>query len=142
MANYYGQTRTNYFKVNDPEAFKAELEKMPVHIITQELKNEDGEVIDTLYGFLDDDSDGAGSVTEYWDEEKEETIDIDLEDLFKRHLADGWVAILVHSGNEKYRYISGDAVAYNSKGESVGVNLSDIYTLAEQIGEHITTAEY
>lgn len=142
MANYYGQSRTNYFAVKDAEAFKAELEKMPVHIITQELKNEDGEVIDTLYGFLDDDANGAGFVTEYWDEETGESVEIDLEDLFKRHLKDGWVAILMHSGNEKYRYISGDAVAYNSKGESIAVNLADIYTLAEQLGENITTAEY
>jgi hypothetical protein len=142
MANYYGQTRTNYFAVKDPEAFKAELAKMPVEVITQPLKNEDGEVIDTLYGFLDSDSDGSGSVTEYWDEDTDERVDIDLEDIFKRHLQDGWVAIFMHSGAEKYRYISGDAVAYNNKGESLAVNLADIYTLAEQLGENITTAEY
>jgi hypothetical protein len=142
VANYYGQSRTNYFKVNDPEAFKAELEKMPVEVITQPLKNEDGEVIDTLYGFLDADSNGAGYITEYWDEEANDSVEIDLEDLFKRHLADGWVAILLHSGSEKYRYISGDAVAYNNKGESVDLNLANIYGLAEALGENITTAEY
>lgn len=142
MANYYGQTRTNYFAVKDAEAFKAELAKMPVEIITQPLKNEDGEVIDTLYGFLDADSNGAGYVTEYWDEETGDSVEIDLEDLFKRHLADGCVAIVIHSGNEKYRYISGDAVAYNNKGETIAVNLADIYTLGEQLGEVITTAEY
>ncbi len=136
MANYYGQSRTNYFKVKDAEAFKQELAKFPVEVITKE---QDGE---TLYGFLDADSNGSGYITEYWDEELGDSVEIDLEDLFKRHLEDGSVAILIHSGAEKYRFISGDAVAYNNKGESIAVNLADIYTLAEQLGDKITYAEY
>ena len=137
MANYYGQTRTNYFAVKDPEAFQAELKLFPVEVITTE-----GDGGETLYGFLDSDVDGSGYITEYWDEEANQSVEIDLEDFFKRHLVEGWVAIVIHTGAEKHRYLTGDAVAYNSKGESICVNLSDIYTLAEQLGDKSTTAEY
>lgn len=136
MANYYGKSRTNYFKVKDVEAFTQEVKKFPVEVITKE---QDGE---TLYGFLDADSDGSGYITEYWDEEQGDGVAIDLEDFFKRHLEDGSVAILIHTGSEKHRFLSGDAVAYNNKGESIAVNLADIYTLAEQLGDKITYAEY
>ena len=136
MANYYGQTRTNYFAVKDPEAFKQEISKFPVELI-EEVK--DGV---TLYGFIDNDENGAGFITEYWNEETDDTVEINLEDFFMRHLEDDYVAIVIHSGAEKYRYISGDVVAYNNKGESVSVNLTDIYDLAEKLGSKMTYAEY
>ena len=136
MANYYGQTRTNYFAVKNAEAFKQEISKFPVKLI-EEIK--DGI---TLYGFIDNDENSAGYITEYWDEKTEKTVEIDLEDFFKRHLEDDYVAILIHSGSETYRYINGDAIAYNNKGKSISINLSDIYTLAEQLGNKVTYAEY
>jgi hypothetical protein len=137
MANYYGQTRSNYFAVKDAEAFNEELSKYPVNIITQE---KDGV---TLYGFLDNDIDGAGTIEYYYDKETEETTeDLDWVDFFSRHLADGAVAVIVHSGHEKYRYINGYTTAYNNKGEEIHLGLEDIYTLANQLGENITRAEH
>lgn len=136
MANYYGQTRTNYFAVKDPEAFKQELAKYPVEIITQE---KDGV---TLYGFLDNDPNGGGSIDEYWDEADGNSVEIDWVEVFKRHLADDWIAVIVSSGAEKYRYVSGFALAYNNTGEFVGLDLSDIYTLASHLGTKTTIAEY
>ena len=137
MANYYGKTRSNYFFVKDAEAFKQELSKYPVEIITQE---KDGK---TLYGFIDRDVDGAGTVEYYFDEETQDNSeDLDWSDFFKRHLADGWVAIITHTGAEKYRYLNGQATAYNNKGEEMFISLEDIYTLATQIGENITRAEH
>jgi hypothetical protein len=136
VANYYGKTRTNYFFVKDTEAFKAELSKYPVEIIEQE---KDGK---TLYGFMDKDVDGAGNVDYYYDEEtSDNSADLDWAGFFDRHLADGEVAVLVHSGSEKYRYICGYATAYNNKGEEIHLGLDDIYTLANQLGENITRAE-
>ena len=135
MANYYGQTRTNYFFVKDADAFLAETAKYPVEVITQV---KDGK---TLYGFMDADSNGGGDIDNYTNEEGE-YLEVDWVEFFKRHLADGWVAVIVSSGAEKYRYISGLAHAYNSKGEFVGLDLSDIYTLANHLGDNITTAEY
>jgi hypothetical protein len=137
MANFYGQTRSNYFAVKDAEAFKAELSKYPVNIIEQE---KDGV---TLYGFLDDDPDGSGQIDYYYDEEAgDNSEDISWGEFFKRHLQDDWVAIIVSSGHEKYRYISGYATAYNNKGEVVHLDLTDIITLSSHLGSKTTVAEY
>lgn len=129
MANYYGQTRTNYFLVKDAEAFKQEISKYPVEVITQQ---KDGF---TLHGFMDADLDGGGNIENYGE-------DADWGEFFARHLADEWVAIIMSSGAEKYRYINGYATAYNNKGEEMFISLEDIYTLATQIGEKITRAEW
>lgn len=141
MANYYGQGRTNYFAVKDAEAFKDEMANYPVEVITTE-----GENGVTLYGLLDSNSDGGGwdwsYVAELEDEDGEivETdLEIDWVEVFARHLVDGWVAILMETGAEKYRYLSGYALAVNSKGESREINLSrDIDKLAREIGETVT----
>ena len=135
MANYYGQTRSNYFEVKDVEAFTQELSKYPVEIITQE---QDGV---TLYGFMDRDVDGAGNVDYYYDEETgENSEDISWGEFFSRHLEDDWVAVIIHAGSEKYRYINGLATAYNNKGEGRAIGLDDIYHLATELGENTTTA--
>jgi len=144
MANYYGVGRTNYFAVKSAEDFTAEMANYPVEVITRE---QDGV---TLYGLLDADSDGGGwnwsYVAELEDEDGEpiETdLEIDWAEVFARHLADGWVAILMETGAEKYRYVSGYALAVNSKGESHEINLSrDIAKLALTLGENVTDASY
>jgi hypothetical protein len=136
MANFYGQARSNYFMVKNNEEFVAEMEKYPVKVITKET---DGV---TLYGVMDDDDDGGGDMFSVWDEDEDGADELDWSEVFTRHLADGWVAVIVSSGAEKYRYISGHAVAYNNKGEETHLDLSDIYTLAGQLGDKITMAEY
>ena len=134
MANYYGTTRTNYFAVKDAEAFLAEVANYPVSVITDTRGEQ------TLYGFLDDDPDGSGDVWTTYDGYDES--EIEWQDVFARHLADGWVAIFMTAGAEKYRYVSGSATAYNNKGESMHLDLTDIYTLANDLGDNITEASY
>lgn len=130
MANYYGQTRTNYFAVKDAEAFTRELEKYPVKIITEETPDR------TLYGFLDDDDNGGGEICYNYE-------DIVWSEFFARHLENDWVAIIMSAGSEKYRYISGYATAYNSAGNEIHLELNDIYKLAENhLGNNVTRAEY
>jgi hypothetical protein len=136
MANYYGQTRSNYFAVKDAEAFTAELENYPVKVITQE---KDGV---TLYGFLDNDDDGSGEIWSIYNDETEEFDEIDWADVFKRHLQDDWVAVIITNGYEKYRYFTGDATAYNNKGESRTINIDHIYELASDLGSNRTHASY
>jgi hypothetical protein len=141
MANYYGVARTNYFAVKSAEDFTAEMANYPVEIITTEDK--DGV---TLYGLMDQNSDGGGwdwSYVAELEDEDGEIIETDLEidwvEVFARHLADGWVAILMETGAEKYRYLSGYALAVNSKGESREINLSrDIDKLAHELGDTVT----
>ena len=137
MANFVGKTRTNYFAVKDVEAFKAELSKYPVEIITKE---QDGV---TLYGFIDRDDNGGGNVDFYYDEEAENNSDdIDWLEFFQRHLEDDWVATIVTVGWEKYRYLSGHAVSYNNKLEGFHLDLADIIPLASHLGGKTTVAEF
>lgn len=137
MANYYGQGRSNYFAVKNAEAFLEEMAKYPLEIITQER---DGE---TLYGFMDADSDGGGNIDQYFDADDGEPCDIDWETVFRTHLADGWVAVVMSIGSEKYRFLNGVANAYNNRGECLGIDLSDIYVLADHLGtKPITHACY
>ena len=136
MANYYGQTRSNYFAVKDAEAFTAELENYPVKVITKEA---DGV---TLYGFLDADDDGAGEIWSIYNDETDEFDEIDWGHIFKRHLQDDWVAVIISNGYEQYRYLTGDATAYNNKGESQTLHLEHIYELAKDLGSNRTFATH
>jgi hypothetical protein len=136
MANFYGQARSNYFAVKDAGAFLDEMTQYPVEVITQE---KDGV---TLYGFVDADADGGADVWAIWDEDKAETVEIDWAEVFKRHLQDDWVAVIVSVGWEKYRYFQGDTVAFNNKGESKTINLDHIYELASDLGSNRTYATY
>jgi hypothetical protein len=112
MANYYGQARTNYFRVKDVEAFVAEMSKLPVEVIT----HEDKEAGDTFYGFMDSNQDGGGLSWTYWDDDTEDEIEINWIDILQRHVAPGWSAILMEVGSEKYRYLNAYAIVVTESG--------------------------
>lgn len=136
MANYIASCRTNYFKVKDSEAFIEEMSKVPNIAVTEEAKG---------FIILGEDPDGAGWPSFGYDDETEEEYEIDLPDLVAEHLADGEVAIFMESGAEKLRYIIGQALAINNKGEYRVIGLDDIYTLAQDLTDRpkdITVAEY
>ena len=136
MANYYGQSRTNYFLVKDADAFKAEMANYEVTVIEQQMHGKTG------YGILDADSDGGGLQWSQFNEETEDYDDLAWEDIIGKHLKDGSVCVLMETGAEKYRYLTGWAVAFNNKGESRRVNLTDIYDLAKELGTDVVLAEY
>jgi hypothetical protein len=136
MANYYGQARSNYFAVKDEEAFREDIKNYPVELLTQEQNGQ------LLFGFLDGNQDGAGLETMLYDPETEEETEISYLELFRKHLADDWVAVIVEVGSEKYRYFQGFAEAYNNKGETRIISLDDIYDIAKYLGENVTTATY
>jgi hypothetical protein len=137
MANYYGQARTNYFQVKDLNAWRQELTGYPVELIEQKL--DDGTI---KVGFMDANEDGGGLDWQLYDEEGNE-IEIDWTDILARHLADNEVAIIMETGAEKYRYMSGWALAVNNKKETREISLAkDIYTLAQELGENVTGATY
>lgn len=136
MANYIGQGRSNYFRVKDADAFRAEFEQYGVEIIERAV---DGEI---LYGFIDTDGDGGGLSWSRYNEETEDFEDIDYLDAVSKHLAEGEVCIIIETGSEKYRYLNGVAYAVNSKGESKVVSLTDIYEQAKELGSNITQAQY
>jgi len=144
MANFYGTTRSNYFAIKDPEAFVAEMAKYPVEVIADPHRDEEGNEIGTLYGFMDSDDDGGGDIWTIYDDDNEEYTEVDWADVFNRHLQDDWVAVIQSVGAEKHRYLSGFAVLYNNKGETHSVNLDNIYLFADTFGygKHITKAQY
>lgn len=139
MANYYAAARSNYFKVKDPEEFKARMSDVP-GLVVWEGQNESRA---GMFAVAGDDPDTGSWPYFQWDEEAEEYLEIDLFDLVAEHLEEGQVAIFFESGHEKLRYVSGFAVAVNWCGDRVSVSLDDIYTLAEKsFGVSSTTAEY
>lgn len=118
MANYYGIGRSNYVRVTDEAAFCAAAERLNCEVLT----DSEGRV-----GIMDDNGDGGGF--SFWDSENDIEYDpvVELAPL----LAEGEVMVLMEAGHEKYRYTSGWAQAFDRSGESVTVNLSDIYDLAK-----------
>lgn len=136
MANYYSMGRTNHFAVKDPEAFQAEI--APIigdgDIVREERDGVDGFVL--LFG--------EGVPSEHYDYEDEdaEPIQLDWEDIISPHLVDGEVCIIQEIGNEKLRYLTGYATAFNNKGERESISLSAIYDQAKELGTRITWAEY
>ena len=136
MANYYGQSRTNYFLVKDEVAFKAEMEKYDVTVITSKIDDQ------TAYGIMDADGDGGGLAWSKYNDDTEDYDDISWEYIIGQHLQDGQVAILTETGAEKYRYLTGWAIAFNNKGETRRVDITDIFELAKELGTSVTPAEY
>lgn len=117
MANYGGFGRTNYFKVKDADAFEAAAAPYgTVH------RRDDGSVC-----VLADNESGDFSA---WDEDTDE--ESDLADILPGYLVDGAVAVLMSVGAEKLRYICGWARAVHSSGETVELQLSDIYREAQE----------
>lgn len=134
MANYVAKVRSNYFKVKDEKAWQKFCDRFD---FTNIIDTVDGE---RLHGFMDD-SFGNGLPTTIYDEKKDEYVEVDFAKELSEHLEDGWVAILVEIGSEKYRYLLGFAVAINSKGESRSVTLDEITERAKELGDHITEPE-
>jgi hypothetical protein len=75
--------------------------------------------------YSEPESDEAGHLDEYEE--------FDLERFLARHLVEGHVAVVMASGYEGMRYVSGSAWAVNSDGESRWISLEGIYALAEEL---------
>lgn len=132
MANYYGVARTNYFQVQDVEAFDRFCEKWGV----TKLVADDP----ALVGFMCDEHEHGFPCSYTGPDGEREDGDIasDLAPL----LADGHVAIGVETGHEKVRYVVGYAWAVNNRLETRRIDLNDIDTLARELGEHVTAPCY
>jgi hypothetical protein len=170
MADWYGSGRSNYFKVTDEEKFKELCQLWGIEAITGERKvitdrceaclngKPDAECkeyvkvmvgeckgkeeIQRLHGFLGNtDSGGLPSFRE----DDETGTEYDFDD-FLTELApiikENWIAIMEECGAEKLRYITGFAIAINSKGKKESVDLSDIYEKTGSLGKYQTTVEH
>lgn len=124
MANWYGTSRSNAFRVKDLEAFKKALEPWEIEVaergdgrVALFPTTEDGDFPGIRYG--DPDEDGFETEKEF-----------SFEEYVVPYLVAGEVAINICSGAEKLRYVTGYANAFHSDGRVVGICLDDIATLA------------
>lgn len=154
MANWYGSARTNYFRVRDLEAFRAAAEPFNVSIEPGGPRDPADSIC-----LLALDGEGWPSPTEPCDDHDSargdgECVNCGLvhsatntgyesvADMVAAHLIDGDVAVFMEVGAENLRYLTGMAVAVNSRNERVSLNLDDIYELAKPLGTTITVAAY
>ena len=123
MANWYGTSRSNYFRVKDEKAFTAFVGSLSLDHWT----NKDG-----LHAVAPDGANDGYWPSQIWheDEDGEDYKDIDFVDELAPHLADGEVAVLMTAGSEKLRYVTGCAVAVKNDGSYVSIDIDDIYNLA------------
>jgi hypothetical protein len=139
MANYYETARTNYFAVKDEKKFLEEINNVAgINVVS----TEDKRTGNLLFAVLGDMEDGFPDC--FFDEEIENFEKNYLFEggIIERHLADGWVCVRIGIGNEKLRYLSGYAIAFNNRGEVKEIFLDDIYEIASALGNRITKAEY
>ncbi len=133
MANWYGTSRSNYFRVKDEAQFRQWVDRRGISIFQS---SEDS----TLFAVYSTDD---GSWPSY---DMESDAEVDFVNELSQHLAKDEVAVLLTAGAEKLRYITGEALAVNHKGKVVDVSLLDIYRKAARTFRvplsSITHAEY
>lgn len=141
MANYYATARSNYFAVKNETAFREWAERTGLRILQPDHHDKVADGV-PRFGITPGDGDDSGWPTLLHNAETDDYDDINVAGQLSAHLADDEVAVLMEVGNEKLRYVSGSAVAVNSKGETASVNLGSIYRTARRLGKNITLAEY
>jgi len=119
MANFYGTSRTNYFRVNDLIAFTAWASALDAEI----ARKPDGRV-----ALLATSDEGTFPTLRYTENDEYEEIDFIQE--LSAYLEPGEVAVLLEIGAEKLRYLHGHAVAIDSTGKRVDISIDDIYAKA------------
>ena len=143
MAQWYCTSRSNYFRVKDKALFLKWVSTLELDV----LPNDDPDLFAITstgeYGEWPWQREAVEGEEGFEDEDQ---VDIDISNELSKHLAEGEIAVLMSSGAEKLRYLTGDAVAVNHKGETVRVQLDDIYAKAsKKFGvpkDKITQASY
>jgi len=119
MANYCGSARMNYFRVKDASAFRTWAKRFALGVVER----------DGHFCLLPGERSDSGTFY-LFDEDEDDSLDVC--DEIAAHLVEDSVAIVIESGAKYLRYISGWAVAINSRGERVEITLDAIYKLAEE----------
>ena len=134
MANWYGSSRSNYFRVKNPTEFNAWADEMN---LTVWPKDDHFAIAPDAY------SDDGDWPSQRFNEDSNDYEEIDIPAQLAPLLADGEVAVLQSVGAEKLRYLTGWAIAVHSSGETERVSIDDIYKMAsERWGASPTTATY
>jgi hypothetical protein len=143
MADWSGTARSNYFEVKDFAAFKTWLESHSLSLLEDDAEPSKPS---TKVGFTAANTDHGAWPSSIWNEETDEYEEFDLVSELWQHLVEGQVAVLMEVGSERYRYVTGQAIAVRWDGRVVHLSLNDIYEkAAREFGvdvKSITPAEY
>lgn len=137
MANFTGAQRTNYvmFKPEKLSEVQEYLGQFEIELSPHSTRPEFHCLLASQYS-----SEGVFST---WSKDENGAV-IGLEmGWVAEQMMEGQVLVVMLAGHEKLRYIIGSAGAWNSKGESIFLSLSDIYTKAAeafQVDESSITA--
>lgn len=145
MANWYGMWRTNYVKLRQDrlqdlkDLFEVEVwEKDGLHAMASTEEYGDTPII-----YLNDDDpvDLPDYLQEYVGSEDDY---LSLADVIHEFLDLDQVIVIMCSGSEGRRYVTGFATAIHSTGESIFINLWDIHSKAREAfpGCTVTDASY
>lgn len=126
MANYMSTTRTNYFRVKDPEAFRtfmATVEGTEGSVELWEEKDNNGNLVFGFgtYGSLSGICDVGEAGTDVTSEPDYEEFINGLQD----HVAEDDAVIILEAGNEKLRYVVGSATIVTSR-DCEYLNITDL----------------
>jgi hypothetical protein len=123
VANYYGQGRTNTFAVRDVDALKSALADYEIEVIDRD---------DSQVTLLANNEDGDFSVWTFDDDEDTED-SVFIPDMIAEFMQPGQIAVFVHSGWEKMRYMSAWGLAVHSDGRQIRISVDDIYAIAAKV---------
>lgn len=121
MADFIGQSRTNYFKVKPDklEAFTARMQELGITVVTR-----DEATVIYAYEYITN--------LHRFSEAEEDYEDVDIVGELEEYVEPGQIIVMMGAGAEKIRYIDGFATAYNTTTkETLTVRLDDIYKLLE-----------
>jgi hypothetical protein len=127
MADYNAKAASNTFVVMDEDAFHAAMATVEL-VSARAPSGEPGRV------YVYSESDHGTWPAERYDPATDDYVSLDIPALIAPHLADGQVVVLKEAGAEKARYVGGVAVAFNAAGETVTVDLDEIYMRAKHLG--------
>lgn len=125
MANFTGVERSNYvkFKPEKLEEVREYLEQFDVELSPESDQSEAYCLLASSYS--------EGVFSSLGVNENDEEIELELKRVAEQ-MEEGQVLVVMLAGYEKMRYVVGEAEAWNWKGESVYVSLSDIYKKAAE----------
>ena len=159
MANAIAKSRTNYFRVKDLDAFKADLAAYGISTNGWDQAGYADIVLDdgpdntpkeSIALFVEGvwpsfDEDFVADRLELEEGQTPPQKYAAIEDLIAAHLINTDVAVITGVNSEKMRWIDGYSVAVNARGEKRSLRLDDIYDIANQIateGTPVTLANY
>jgi hypothetical protein len=137
MAQWIGIARTNYVKVQDLEGLTQKLKDTEIRLTEGHAEHKG------MYALIA--GAGDGWPTTVFDAAHEDgEWEFSLQEDVVPFLAPGQVFVAMEVGFEKERYVTGNAVAFNTTtGKLLQVNLNDIYDLAKDMWQMpVPAAEY